>query len=45
MPHEIKGEAIYAFVTLKQGVTGNDDLRKELVGYVRTAVGPIASIS
>jgi acetyl-CoA synthetase len=42
MPHEIKGEAIYAFVTLKNGVEESEDLKKELIKHVRTAVGPIA---
>jgi len=43
MPHEIKGEAIYAFVTLKAGVEDSEELKKELVKHVRNAVGPIAS--
>ncbi|MCX6652216.1 MAG: acetate--CoA ligase [Methanomassiliicoccales archaeon] len=43
MPHEIKGEAIYAFVTLKAGVEDSEELKKELVKHVRTAIGPIAS--
>ncbi len=43
IPHEIKGEAIYAFVTLKQGVPGTEDLKKELVAHVRKTVGPIAT--
>ncbi|MGD1061336.1 MAG: acetate--CoA ligase [Methanomassiliicoccales archaeon] len=42
MPHEIKGEAIYAFVTLKAGVEESEELKKELIKHVRTAVGPIA---
>jgi acetyl-CoA synthetase len=43
MPHEVKGQGIYAFVVLKAGVEGSDDLRKELVAHVRKEIGPIAS--
>jgi acetyl-CoA synthetase len=43
MPHAIKGEGIYAYVTLKSGFNGSDDLRKELVAHVRKVIGPIAS--
>jgi len=43
MPHAIKGQAIYAFVTLKNGVAKSDELKKELVAHVRTMVGPIAT--
>ena len=43
MPHEIKGQGLYAFVTLVDGVEPSDDLRKELVGHVRKEIGPIAS--
>jgi len=42
-PHDIKGQGIYAYVTLKLGVDATDDLRKELVGWVRKEIGPIAS--
>ncbi|MDW4551130.1 acetate--CoA ligase [Defluviimonas sp. D31] len=42
-PHEIKGQGIYAYVTLMKGVEASDDLRKELVKWVRTEIGPIAS--
>ncbi|MCU9849844.1 acetate--CoA ligase [Defluviimonas sp. WL0024] len=42
-PHEIKGQGIYAYVTLMKGVEPTDDLRKELVKWVRTEIGPIAS--
>lgn len=42
-PHEIKGEGIYAYVTLKGGIQPSDDLKKILVGHVRTVIGPIAS--
>ena len=41
-PHDIKGEAIYAFVTLKEGVTKTTDLKAELVTHVRNSIGPIA---
>jgi acetyl-CoA synthetase len=43
MPHAIKGQGIYAFVTPKVGVVGDDNLRKELVAHVRKVIGPIAS--
>jgi acetyl-CoA synthetase len=43
MPHEIKGQGIYAFVTLNAGIEGTDDLKKELVQHVRKEIGPIAS--
>jgi len=43
MPHSIKGEGIYAYVTLKQGVDGTEDLKKALVAHVRKVIGPIAS--
>ncbi|HQY45268.1 MAG TPA: AMP-binding protein, partial [Paracoccaceae bacterium] len=42
-PHDIKGQGIYAYVTLMNGVEATDDLRKELVKWVRTEIGPIAS--
>ena len=42
-PHEIKGQAIYAYVTLKLGNEPTDDLKKELVKHVRKEIGPIAS--
>jgi acetyl-CoA synthetase len=43
MPHEIKGQGIYAFVTLKAHVTPSDDLKKQLVTHVRQEIGPIAT--
>ena len=43
MPHEIKGEGIYAFVTLNLGVEGTDALKKELINHVRKEIGPIAT--
>jgi acetyl-CoA synthetase len=42
-PHDIKGQGIYAYVTLKVGVPASDDLRKELVQWVRKEIGPIAT--
>jgi len=42
MPHPIKGEGIYAFVTLKTGVEKTDALKKELTAHVRKTIGPIA---
>ncbi len=42
-PHDIKGQGIYAYVTLMTGVEATDDLRKELVKHVRKEIGPIAS--
>ncbi len=42
-PHDIKGQGIYAFVTLKSGIAPSDALRKELIAQVRTEIGPIAS--
>lgn len=42
-PHEIKGQGIYAFVTLNSGVEKSDDLKKELVKHVRSEIGPIAT--
>ena len=43
MPHEIKGQGIYAFVTLKASVAKSDELKKELVAHVRKQIGPIAT--
>jgi acetyl-CoA synthetase len=43
MPHEVKGEAIYCFVTLKMGVEKTDALKLELRNHVRSDVGPIAT--
>jgi acetyl-CoA synthetase len=42
-PHDIKGQGIYAYVTLKAGVEPSEALRKELVAQVRTIIGPIAA--
>ncbi|WP_431283261.1 acetate--CoA ligase [Humitalea sp. 24SJ18S-53] len=43
MPHEIKGQGIYAYVTLKTGIDPTDALKKELVAWVRKEIGPIAT--
>jgi acetyl-CoA synthetase len=43
MPHDIKGQGIYAFVTVKEGVEKSDELRKELAQWVRKEIGPIAT--
>ncbi|EFO32316.1 acetate--CoA ligase [Roseibium sp. TrichSKD4] len=42
-PHDIKGQGIYAYVTLMEGEEPNDALKKELVTHVRSEIGPIAS--
>lgn len=42
-PHDIKGEGIYVYVTLKEGQTPSDDLKKILIGHIRTEIGPIAT--
>ncbi|HET8848284.1 MAG TPA: acetyl-coenzyme A synthetase, partial [Marinobacter sp.] len=42
-PHEIKGQGIYVYVTLVQGQEPSDELKKELVQWVRKEIGPIAS--
>ncbi|MCW3477739.1 acetate--CoA ligase [Limobrevibacterium gyesilva] len=42
-PHDIKGQGIYAYVTLKVGEEPNDALRKELIAWVRKEIGPIAA--
>ena len=43
MPHDIKGQGIYAYVTLNAGEEGDDALRKALVAWVRQEIGPIAT--
>jgi acetyl-CoA synthetase len=42
-PHDIKGQGIYAYVTLNAGVEPTEALRKELVAWVRKEIGPIAA--
>ena len=43
MPHEIKGEAIYAYIVLKEGYQPSEELRKELVNHIRKVIGPVAT--
>jgi acetyl-CoA synthetase len=43
-PHDIKGQGIYAYVTLMAGIEPTDDLKKELVALVRGEIGPIATV-
>ncbi|TAH36089.1 MAG: acetate--CoA ligase [Alphaproteobacteria bacterium] len=43
MPHDIKGQGIYAYVTLKKGIEANESLRKELTQWVRQKISPIAT--
>ena len=42
-PHDIKGNGIYCYVTLNAGLEGSDDLKKELVQWVRKQIGPLAT--
>jgi len=42
-PHDIKGQCLYAYVTLKDGFMPSDDLKKELVTHIRKEIGPIAA--
>jgi acetyl-CoA synthetase len=42
-PHDLKGQGIYAYVTLKSGVEPTEQLRKELIAWVRKEIGPIAA--
>ncbi|MFH1230419.1 MAG: acetate--CoA ligase [Planctomycetota bacterium] len=41
-PHDIKGQGIYAYVTLNSGIVGNDEVKKELISHVTKIIGPIA---
>ncbi len=43
-PHDIKGQGIYAYVTLRAGISADEGLRKELIAEVRRDIGPIATI-
>ena len=43
MPHDVKGQGIYAYVTLNAGEAASEELRAELVKWVRTEIGPIAT--
>jgi acetyl-CoA synthetase len=42
-PHDVKGQGIYSFVTLKEGFEATDELKKALIQHVRKEIGPIAS--
>jgi len=42
MPHEVKGQGLYAYVTLQQGTKASDDLKKALMAHVAKEIGPIA---
>jgi acetyl-CoA synthetase len=42
-PHDIKGEGIFAYIVLKEGFEPTPELKKELVSYIRKAIGPIAT--
>jgi acetyl-CoA synthetase len=42
-PHEIKGQALYAFVTVNEGVDKTEDLKKDLIKHIRKEIGPIAT--
>jgi acetyl-CoA synthetase len=42
-PHEVKGDGIFAYVTLKTGKVQSDELKKELTAHVRKEIGPIAT--
>ncbi len=42
-PHDIKGQGVYAYVTLKSGVVATDELRRDLVLWVRAEIGPFAA--
>jgi len=41
-PHDIKGQGIYAYVTLMHGIEGSEELQKELIGLVRSEIGAFA---
>ena len=43
-PHDIKGQGIYAYVSVMAGIEPSDDLRTELVKLVRSEIGPIATV-
>ena len=42
MPHEIKGQGLYAYVTLKKNFSGDDALKKDLLKHITKEIGPIA---
>ncbi len=43
VPHEVKGQGLYAYVTLREGIEDSDELKKELIMHVRKEIGPIAA--
>jgi acetyl-CoA synthetase len=43
-PHDLKGQGIYAYVTLNAGATPTEEMKKEIVAVVRRIIGPIATI-
>ncbi len=43
-PHDIKGQGIYAYVTLVKGVEASDELKSDLIKLVRNEIGPIATV-
>ncbi len=43
IPHEVKGQGLYAYVTLVEGIEESDELKKELITHVRKEIGPIAT--
>ncbi len=42
-PHDIKGQGIYIYVTLKNGINGEDDLKKKIIAHIRKEISPIAT--
>jgi acetyl-CoA synthetase len=42
-PHDVKGQGIYTFVSLKEGFEGSEDLKKALIAHIRKEIGPIAT--
>ncbi len=42
-PHDVKGEAVVAFLVLREGYTASEELKKEITGHIRNVVGPIAT--
>jgi glycine cleavage system H lipoate-binding protein len=44
IPHDVKGQEIYTFVTLKKGTESSEDLRKELLAHARKVIGPIVTL-
>ena len=42
VPHDLKGQGIYCYVTLMEGTTSTDELRDELIAHVRSEIGPFA---